>query len=704
MGRKREKRARKQRDPKGLVQKSKVRLLAVLTGAVCIAVLVTHLPALSAQAMSFDDNMYLTDNELVLNPGWASAKRFITEVLEPSTVRGYYQPLTMISLMLDCAMGAGPENLMPIHRTSLFFHMANTFLVIVLLYMLFGRVWIAAAVGLLFGLHPLTVELVAWVSDRKDLLATFFTLWSFIFYIRFARSKNRKYYAASLAVYVLALMSKPTSIPFPVLLLLMDFWPMRRLSFKTVPEKIPFFAAAGIFAVITVISQARTALVIVPGQYGYDLGRIPLILCHNVVFYLFKIIRPVNLSLFYPFPEPFGLSDPMILAGVVGSGILVVVLVISLRWTPVPIVGWLFFFVAILPTMNLIKFTKVIAADRYAYFPAFGLMMILASFLIWLVYTAAGTKRRAVGAAVAAVVLLLACGEAVATRRYLAHWKDTIGFFRHILTITPNAPQVHKALAFTFQSRGRSDDAIKHYERALELNSDDVKAANNLGDVLASQGRTDEAIGWFRRALEIYPDYVVAHNNLANALEMQGRIDQAVRHYRRALRIEPDNADVHYNLANALYSHGRLDEAVGHYKSAVQIRPDDVSTRCNLADTLRVQGKLDEAISQYRRALQIEPENVMTLNGLAWVLVDDSRPHLDRAAEAIALAGRAAELTRHENPVILNTLARAYAAAGQPDKAEKIAQQALKLASASQNQELVDYIRRQLGHYSQQRP
>jgi len=704
MSNKPERPAKKQRDRRGPVQKSDVRLLAVLTGAVCIAVLVTHWPVLSAQAMSFDDNMYLTDNELVLNPGWASAGRFITEVLEPSTVRGYYQPLTMISLMADCAAGAGPGNLMPIHRSSLVFHIANTALVIVLLYTLFGRAWIAAAVGLLFGLHPLTVELVAWVSDRKDLLAGFFTLWSLIFYIRFSRSRDNRYYAASLTVYILALMSKPTSIPFPVLLLLIDFWPLRRLSFKTAAEKIPFFAAAGSFAVITVISQARTALVIMPGQYGYGLGRIPLILCHNVVFYLIKIIRPVNLSLFYPFPEPFGLCDPMILAGVIGACILVVLLVISLRWTPAPLVGWLFFFIAIAPTMNLIKFTKVIAADRYVYFPAVGLLMVLASFLIWIFDSAAGSRRRAVAAVVFVTVVTLASAEAVNTRRYLAHWKDTIGFFRHILTITPNAPQVHKALAFTFQSQGRTSDAVRHYERALELRSDDVQAMNNLGDLLQSSGRIDEAVSYFRRALQIKPDYLSARNNLANALQSRGKFDEALEHYRYGLEIEPDSADIHYNFANVLFAQKKFDEAVEHYQETLRIRPGDLAAHCNLADTLRAQGRLDEAISQYRRALQIEPENVMALNGLAQLLAERPEGHQGAAAEAVALAGRAAELTNHNNPIILNTLSGAYAAAGQFDKAERTARQALKLASAGQNQQLVDYIQKQLERYSQQRP
>ena len=214
-----------------------VRLTAVLTAIVCAAVCVTHWPVLSARALTFDDEQYFTENVLVQKPGIESAKRFLGEVLKPSTVAGYYQPLTMISLMIDYRLGGREGDLLLVHRTSLILHIMNTALLIIFVYHLFGVPWAAAAGGLLFGLHPMTVEPVAWISERKTLLATFFSLWSLIFYVRFARSGDLKVYFGCMTAYILALMSKPTSVPLPILMLLLDFWPLRRLNKRAVWEK-----------------------------------------------------------------------------------------------------------------------------------------------------------------------------------------------------------------------------------------------------------------------------------------------------------------------------------------------------------------------------------------------------------------------------------------------------------------------------------
>ncbi len=201
--------------------------LIIATAAIAAAV---HWPALSAKAASFDDDQYLTENGLVKNPSLNSARRFLFEVLEPSTVEGYYQPLAMISLMLDYAAGGRETNLRPFHTTSLAFHTANTALVIVLLYMLFGNIWAAAGAGLLFGVHPMTVEPIPWVGERKTLLAAFFALWSLILYVRYSRNGGWKSYAGCFLMYLLALMSKPTSVPLPVVMFLMDYWPLERIG------------------------------------------------------------------------------------------------------------------------------------------------------------------------------------------------------------------------------------------------------------------------------------------------------------------------------------------------------------------------------------------------------------------------------------------------------------------------------------------
>jgi len=266
----------------GLRNHKKTQQVVILAGfLVVVATCATfaHWPVLSGRALSFDDSMYLEKNELVQNPSWRSARRFLSEVLEPSTVTGYYQPLAMISLMLDYAMGGRSDNLLPFHITSLCLHVFNTSLIIVFLYVLFGRVWPAVVGGLLFGLHPLTVEPVAWVAERKTLLASFFALWCMIIYVRYARGGNRRLLIGSAVLYVLALMSKPTTTPLPVLLLLLDFWPLGRLNRRALLEKVPLFVIMLIFGIITVISQGRTATITMPYEYSYV--RIPLVVCHN---------------------------------------------------------------------------------------------------------------------------------------------------------------------------------------------------------------------------------------------------------------------------------------------------------------------------------------------------------------------------------------------------------------------------------------
>ncbi|HSW45800.1 MAG TPA: hypothetical protein VLM89_09535, partial [Phycisphaerae bacterium] len=347
----------------------RARLLApVLVAMVLAAVAVVHYPALSARAIAFDDEQYLVENRLVRQPGWTSTWRFLSEVLEPSTVGGYYQPLTMISLMADVAAGGRPDNLRPFHRTSLILHAINTGLVVWLLFMLFRHLWVAAAVGLLFGLHPLTVEPIPWIGERKTLLAAFFSLISLILYVRHSRSSGYRWYCGCLVAYILALMSKPTSTPLPLVFLLMDFWPLGRLSWRSVIEKLPLLAVGAVFAVITVVSQGRTAHITMPTEYSP--ARIPLLLCHNIVFYPLKMIWPVHLTSHYPLPEPMSPADPMILAGLIGTCVLIPALLLSLRRTRACATGWLIFFLMLLPTTGIIGFTTVIASDKYAYLPA----------------------------------------------------------------------------------------------------------------------------------------------------------------------------------------------------------------------------------------------------------------------------------------------------------------------------------------------
>jgi len=647
-----------------------VGVLAGVIVGVTVAVVAVHWPALSAQALSFDDSAYLVENDLVRHPGWVSARRFLTEVRAPSTVPGYYQPLAMISLMLDYAMGGRPEYLRPFHRTSLALHAANTALIVVLLYVLTGamgrhgrtrnpddgdargrrrgrlgepscRALVAGGIGLLFGLHPLTVEPIPWVGERKTLLAAFFSLWSLVLYVRYARSGGRPWYAASLTAYVLALMSKPTSTPLPAAMLLLDFWPLGRLGWRAVIEKVPFLIVGGVSAVITYISQAGTASVALPGEFSP--WRVPLILCHNIVFYLYKIVWPANLSCHYPYPVPLGPANPMVLAGVIGTVILIGVLAISLRWTRALVTGGLIFFVIILPTMQIIGFSNVVASDKFAYLPSVGLLLILA----WAARRAwdralSRDRGRTAALATAAILAVLAVAETVGTRRALEPWRDTATLYRHMIAMAPRAASPHFGLGAYLAAQGRYEEACREFRESLRLDPNQQEAWANLGTALLSLGRADAAIEHFTTALNLVPDsrnVLTIRNNLALALAMQGRDDEAIAQLAEVVRHRSDSPRAHYNLGDALAKRHRYAEAAKEFEEAVRLRPDDADAHFRLADALAASGEGARAVEQYRAALRLRPAHAEAHCNLAAELLAQGK-----AEEAAFHAGEAVRL------------------------------------------------------------
>ena len=602
---------------------SRVKLLAILIIAVCAAVLVTHWPALSAKALSFDDNRYFTENFLVRSPSLESAWRFLTEIFNPSTVGGYYQPLTMISLMLDYAIGGQTDSIMPFHRTSLLLHVVNTALIIVLLYQLFGSVWIAAGVGLLFGVHPLTVEAIPWIGERKTLLAAFFAFWSLILYVRFTRSGNSKTRIGSIVMYTLALMSKPTSTPLPVLMLLMDYWPLRRLKWRTVLEKLPFFVVGGISAVVTYISQSRTASVILPESYG--LMRVPAVICHNIIFYLYKMIWPVNLSSHYAFPHPLGFSTPMIRIGIIGTLILIPLLLVSLRWTRAAIIGFSVFFVMVFPTMQMLQFSDVIASDKFVYLPSIGILMILAAFLGWICYADGGRRHTIRCAIMVIVVLLLAGVESFATRQYLADWKDTASLFAHMVKITPKAMSPRSNLGVALAVRGDVNEAMKCFDEVLKLDPNDIDAHVNLGKIFADRGQYDKAMSHYNKVIQINPIAVSAYVHVGVMLANQGRMDEAMALYRKAIeRNMPYSSPLHVGLGTYLLQQGKLEEAIYEFDYAVKLKPD-AATYNNLGVALGLKGRIGEAMECHKKAIQLNPKNAEAHYNLGNILLSQNK-------------------------------------------------------------------------------
>ena len=722
---------RQQRD-----SQNRIRRLALLCTGVAALVVAAHWPVLSARALSFDDGQYLAENELVQHPGFESARRFLTEVLEPSTVRGYYQPLAMISLMLDYAAGGRPDNLLPFHITSLALHIANTVLVIVVFHLLFGQAWPAALVGLLYGLHPVAVEPIAWISDRKTLLATMFSLVSMSLYVRCVSDGRWRLYVACLVAYILALMSKPTAAPLPLLFLLLDAWPLRRLNRRAVLEKVPLVAVGLVFAALTVVSQQRTASVTLPA--ARSLGELLLTSTYNAAFYFRKLFWPTGMSGYYMLPEPLALSNPVVLGGCLGSVLLCACVLVCLRWSRALLVGWLFYLIAVSPTLGVIGFTNVSAADKFAYLPLVGLLVPVGAALSagWV----AGRKpRRSRLAAFVALMLVavLAMGEALATRRTLGHWRDSETLFRYMLAHAPRAWQPHNSLANDLVKQGRLDEAFEHYAEALRLRPDYFEGHGSLAAVLLNLERFEEAERHYRAALAQRPDSAKVHAGLAGALAGQRRYEESVAHFQKALRLDPDSASTHYNFARVLAECGRRAAAIEHYQEAVRLAPNHYKGHYNLAQLLIAQGRAVEAVAHLEQALRIQPElqeahlglgeialaqartadavahfraalrlapgQTAVMSKLAWLLATNPDPQERDAAEAIELAERVCESTGYADPAYLDTLAAAYAASGRFDAAIKALRRAIELAEV-QAPGLVVELKQRLSLYDAGRP
>ena len=545
-----------------------------------LTTLLAYWPVVQCGYLNLDDDLYVTANPAV----WGGLTLAGARWAFTTTHAGFWHPLTWLSHMLDVELwGPGPTG--P-HATNLLLHVANVVLLLLLLVRSTGALWPSAAVAALFALHPLRVESVAWVAERKDLLCGLFALTTIWAYVRYAERPRPGRYALVALSLALGLMAKPMLVTLPLVLLLLDRWPLRRgTSLRLVVEKIPLLGLAASAAVAHMLTAQRA------GAIGH-LARFPLEarLANALVSYaryLGKTVWPSGLAVFYPYPSEWPVWQ-VAGAAVLLMGVTILALV-QMRRRPYLLVGWLWFLGMLFPVSGVVQAGSQAMADRFTYLPLIGLFATAAwggqdLLARWPV--------RPPALAACAVALLLALG--CSTWWQVGYWHDSTRLFTHALEVTSGNWLAHNNLGDALAREGKLEEATQHFAESVRLEPSNPDAHYNLGVVLHRQGRPAEAIEHYRDALRLAPNYPNAHNNLGVALLDGGEVEQAIDELQQAFLLRQD-AGTHFNLGLALATRGRTDEAIEHYREAVRLKPDFGAARQHLADALALQPKADEA-------------------------------------------------------------------------------------------------------------
>lgn len=758
-------------------QKQSRRTLMVYALLAC-ATFAVYLPAAELGFINFDDYAYVTGNPHVSSGLTWSGITWAFRSFHSSN----WHPITWISHMLDCQLyGLKPAGH---HLTNVLFHIANSLLLFRLLKGMTGALWRSAFVAGLFALHPLRVESVAWVAERKDVLSGFFGLLCLLAYVSYVRKKseirnskpeanpNSKtrsalgYYLLAFLLFALGLMSKPMLVSWPIVMLLLDFWPLERLksavqttegsasesfdvrSFPTlVGEKVPFFVLSAGSCVITFLAQreggAVASIKSVPWEARIENGLV------SYLRYMGKLICPHGMAVIYPRVSAWPIEEVLLASAAL---FVVTAFAVSYWRRGYPVTGWLWLAVTLVPVIGLIKVGDLSIADRYTYLPAIGFFILVSWGFADITSRWSG---RAIPLAIGAGLVLMCC--AMIAGRQVTYWQNPESLFEHALAVTGKNALAEINLGFCFVQNRRWELARQHYQSAIAADPDFAEAWNGLGYAFFEEKNYDDAIAQYGTALQLKPDYAEAHRNLGNALFQVGKTNEAIAHFREAVRLKPQEATEHYNLGcvlsvtadspeaieqyriatqlnsrfvpawqnlgAALARQGEVDEAVGCYARALEIepeylparenrgelllargkfaqaaedfwtvlrrRPDDSNAHYGLALALTGQGRAREAVQHYRRGMRSFQEAPLGLNNLAWILATYPDPQVRNGTEAVELAQKACNLTHYKEPILVGTLAAAYAETGRFADAIAAAEKARSLAQAAHAGDLV---------------
>jgi protein O-mannosyl-transferase len=652
------------------------RVVCIVSIALAVLTLTVFARTLGDGFVNYDDNSNVYENPFVTN---GLTKAGMVHAFTKSE-NGTWDPLTTLSHMADCQMyGLNPAGH---HLTNVLLHTASVILLFILLHRMTGALWPSAFVAALFAIHPLRVESVAWVSERKDTLSGLFfllTLWAYVKYVNESKiqsPKSKVFYILTLVLFALGLLSKAMLVTLPVILLLLDYWPLKRFPnlesknsgvtlIRLVIEKLPLFTLSLAACVIAVIAQrdARAVQSFAKVPFGLRVENAIV----SVGWYVGRMFWPARLAVLYPYPQtgvaPVGL--------VLGLTILIVISTGAILWRrtkPYILIGWLWYLIMLAPVIGMVQLGQQAHADRYTYLPEIGLYIALA----WAVadlFPPWPARRMVFAACAVSAIIALSIVAVVQT----SYWHDSESLWRRALACTSENAVAHYGLGLTLVEAGKPEKAVDEFQSAVGMAPDYAEARNNLGYLRFRQGRMDDAITQFQAALLIQPDYAESHNNLGLVYHAQGRLDDAIDEYLEAGRLKPDYAEAHFNLANIYNQQGHTDEATAEYEKAIELRPN---------------------LQPARQALR----------AIAWVMATNPDTVKRNGPQALKLAEQLSQSSDGNDVSDLATLAAAYAETGKYSDAVKTASQARQLALSQNYTALAAALQRQIELYQAGQP
>jgi Flp pilus assembly protein TadD len=591
-----------------LAQSPQRLLIAVAIALLAIAV---FWQVLGHPFVSFDDDEYVTANPVVLGGlsksglAWAFSTMHFTN----------WHPLTWLSHMVDVELfGLNPRGH---HLTSLLLHALNSTLLFLLLSRMTGANWPSAFAAAAFAVHPLRVESVAWIAERKDVLGGFFWILTMGAYVRYTERTTLWRYLCVVLLFALGLMAKPMLVTLPFALLLLDYWPLSRFprwgaflgrfpdgSVQSggpglLAEKIPLFLLTVVSCVFTYTASSYGGALIDHGKLPFPVKATNALVSYAI--YIGKTVWPSSLAVFYPHPDAIP-SEWTITGAAALAAIAVAVTIWHGKRLPYLAVGLLWFAGTLIPVIGLVQVGSQGMADRYTYIPSIGLFIAAA----WGIrdLSAGWRIRKQVLACLFGVVIV---ALSAVTLRQLTYWSSNTSLFSHAIEVTSGNFLAESNLGVALETQGKTEEAITHYRKAIAIRPTYVDARYNLAVALARLGRTDEAIASYRKTLEYDPRHAPAHNNLGFLLAGRGNLDAAIAEYKEAIRIQGTFLLAYNNLGAALGRQGKLDESIWHFSQAARINPQDVMTHLNLGVAWQMKGDLGTALYHFREAQRLRP-------------------------------------------------------------------------------------------------